>query len=667
MDRVFKQNSESGRARRVAQGKLAVGSQQGEMATRVNASPLMTAQRHSLQGLFGPIAQRQGAEEEALQGRFNSIQRVEEEEPLQGKFDSVQRVEEEEPLQGKFEGVQRVEEEEPLQGRFDAVQRVEEEPLQGKFDTAQPVEDEPLIQGKFDATGPTQRQDASAAAPNQTGLPDNLKSGIETLSGVSLDGVKVHYNSSKPAQLNALAYAQGTDIHVAPGQEKHLPHEAWHVVQQAQGRGQVTRQMKEGVPVNDDQGLEAEADAMGAKAMQMRSAGEVAAASPSSAAVQREEGEEPDWDAIPTRGRSNAVIEAPGSQEALPSDGQGTANLGSAVPEPEGQASLPLDQASTAHLGSEDPSMSTVAKHLSHQENREKLASVVEQTSAAKEVGSQTSELAENVGKLENAPKMEAKSDTILDKVKGAWESFKESTVGKAISLVGPVVAAVKAFLGMKEKWHIWTVFENTATVTGSNGKKVAKPDAPPEAKYGLTKAPSGFARQVKEFFMSIFELTTKILAFVPGAQMVAAGMKVFSSIAGICERIYAAGKGFYQYLFGEKKVTNSTSLMDKALGGDTASLEVILNLKLPSIEGSSFAAVNWVKEKLHGVSLENIGAGDTKSERMIDQRNESNERIGPPKTKEELFRRLTQICKNPSSKELIRKEIQEAMTGYGK
>ncbi len=60
---------------------------------------------------------------------------------------------------------------------------------------------------------------------NNTGLPDNLKSGMESISGHSLDDVKVHYNSSKPAQLNAHAYAQGTNIHVASGQEKHLPHE----------------------------------------------------------------------------------------------------------------------------------------------------------------------------------------------------------------------------------------------------------------------------------------------------------------------------------------------------------------------------------------------------------------------------------------------------------
>jgi|GEM_PF-5717327 len=103
---------------------------------------------------------------------------------------------------------------------------------------------------------------------NRTGLPDQLKSGIENLSGHSMDDVKVHYHSNKPAQVNAHAYAQGTDIHLAAGQDKHLPHEAWHVVQQKQGRVQPTMQLSGKVAVNDDQGLETEADVMGTKALQ---------------------------------------------------------------------------------------------------------------------------------------------------------------------------------------------------------------------------------------------------------------------------------------------------------------------------------------------------------------------------------------------------------------
>lgn len=105
--------------------------------------------------------------------------------------------------------------------------------------------------------------------PNNTGLPDNLKTGIESLSGYAMDDVKVHYNSGKPAQLQAHAYAQGTNIHLAPGQEKHLPHEAWHVVQQKQGRVKPTHQLKEKMAVNANADLEKEADQVGTRAIQI--------------------------------------------------------------------------------------------------------------------------------------------------------------------------------------------------------------------------------------------------------------------------------------------------------------------------------------------------------------------------------------------------------------
>ncbi len=107
---------------------------------------------------------------------------------------------------------------------------------------------------------PTQRKRHS------TGLPDILKSGIENLSGHSMDDVKVHYNSDKPGQLKAHAYAQGTDIHLGPGQEKHLPHEAWHVVQQKQGSVRPTTQFR-GVKINDNPKLEAEATRMGNRSL----------------------------------------------------------------------------------------------------------------------------------------------------------------------------------------------------------------------------------------------------------------------------------------------------------------------------------------------------------------------------------------------------------------
>ena len=107
---------------------------------------------------------------------------------------------------------------------------------------------------------------AAAKAESGSGLPAPLKAGIECLSGLAMDDVRVHRNSAEPAKLGALAYAQGSDIHLGPGQERHLPHEAWHVVQQKQGRVAATAQLK-GAAVNDSPALEAEADAMGAKAL----------------------------------------------------------------------------------------------------------------------------------------------------------------------------------------------------------------------------------------------------------------------------------------------------------------------------------------------------------------------------------------------------------------
>jgi len=118
----------------------------------------------------------------------------------------------------------------------------------------------PSVQTQLQLDGTLNRR-----SENRTGIPDHIKSGIESLSGVSLDSVRVHYNSPTPAQLHAHAYTQENDIHLAAGQSKHLAHEAWHVVQQKQGRVDPTMQMR-GVDINDDPGLEREADVMGRRA-----------------------------------------------------------------------------------------------------------------------------------------------------------------------------------------------------------------------------------------------------------------------------------------------------------------------------------------------------------------------------------------------------------------
>ncbi len=168
------------------------------------------------------------------------------------------------PQTAQFKALQRLATKQTIQRE----EEIDEDLLQPKFETAQREEeiDEDLLQPKFE----TAQRKTAPKQENKTGLPDNLKTGIENLSGYSLDDVKVHYNSDKPAQLHAHAYAQGTEIHIASGQEKHLPHEAWHVVQQKQGRVKPTMQLKGNVNVNDEAGLEKEADVMGGKALQLK-------------------------------------------------------------------------------------------------------------------------------------------------------------------------------------------------------------------------------------------------------------------------------------------------------------------------------------------------------------------------------------------------------------
>lgn len=155
-----------------------------------------------------------------------------------------------------------------LQSQFNNPQFIHQRKLQALANNSPQVKQLKALQKIANPSTILQR------AENNTGLPDHLKTGLENLSGHSMDDVKVHYNSSKPAQLKAHAFAQGNNIHLAPGQEKHLSHEAWHVVQQKQGRVKPTLQMA-GQAINDQPSLEKEADEMGRKASQSGSNSEL--------------------------------------------------------------------------------------------------------------------------------------------------------------------------------------------------------------------------------------------------------------------------------------------------------------------------------------------------------------------------------------------------------
>ena len=226
--------------------------EQGGFTAGIASAPRIALQRKQLHAAFGHAIQRQAGPEE--------------EELLQGKFDPLQR-----------QGVP--EEEELLQGKFATVQR-------------QGPEEEELLQGKFaNKAAPVQLDDDSRTQENRTGMPDHLKAGIEALSGMDMSDVRVHYRSDQPPRLNALAYARGNEIHIGPGQEQHLPHEAWHLVQQRQGRVKPTMQAR-GIAINDDPALEHEADVMGRKALQMRPPNQVTTGTSAQAttAEQREPG-----------------------------------------------------------------------------------------------------------------------------------------------------------------------------------------------------------------------------------------------------------------------------------------------------------------------------------------------------------------------------------------
>ncbi|MEZ4452217.1 MAG: DUF4157 domain-containing protein [Nannocystaceae bacterium] len=129
---------------------------------------------------------------------------------------------------------------------------------------------------------------AGASLGTRGRLPERLLESIRSLSGHDLSDVLVHRGSSRPEGVGALAYADRSQIHLGPGQEQHLGHEAWHVVQQREGRVRATGHVSSigaggearRVAINEEPALEREADAMGARAQR----GEVGTASASARA-----------------------------------------------------------------------------------------------------------------------------------------------------------------------------------------------------------------------------------------------------------------------------------------------------------------------------------------------------------------------------------------------
>lgn len=143
--------------------------------------------------------------------------------------------------------------------------------------TAQPEVPAPVVQAKDAgveghdfgrmAVHPNVLRPSSGGRP----LPAPVQRKMEDSFGHDFSAVRIH-EGPEAASIGATAFTRGTNVHFAPGRydphgqegQRLLGHELTHVVQQRAGR--VAAPTGAGVPINADQGHEAEADAAGAQA-----------------------------------------------------------------------------------------------------------------------------------------------------------------------------------------------------------------------------------------------------------------------------------------------------------------------------------------------------------------------------------------------------------------
>lgn len=119
-------------------------------------------------------------------------------------------------------------------------------------------------EGRFVYEFLEKKKDEQERGKANTGIPVQLKRKMEQSTGVSFEDVRVHYNSDKPEQLDALAYTKGSDVYLGQGQERHLPHELGHVVQQKLGYVHAESRHASGERLNSNPALERQADLIAA-------------------------------------------------------------------------------------------------------------------------------------------------------------------------------------------------------------------------------------------------------------------------------------------------------------------------------------------------------------------------------------------------------------------
>ena len=425
---------------------------------------------------------------------------------------------------------------EEIQMKATPIQKKEdEEEVQMKAAPIQKKGDEEEVQMK---AAPIQKKE------NNTGLPDNLKDGVEKLSGISLNDVKVHRNSNQPAQLQAHAFAQGTNIHIAPGQEQHLPHEAWHVVQQKQGRVKPTTQMKGKVPINDDKNLEKEADVMGSRSLKIgNNLGQLK--------------------------QSKKLVHPNTSHNPI----QGafwSGWLGSKSKEP--VEDVPKEALKTDDGHEVDPKVIEKLKPEEQEAVKHKSSGIIGglQKIAGKGAGlaittaldaKSVAELADpKPSYLENLKTVTQNSGEAA--AKGGFQAVMGSIFGIGLAVKAIIENAAEAYA----KWAQWNAF-----------KEAAKQGVD-EAIYGLTKVWKGFWTKVGGAIEGVIKLTEAIMLLTPAAP-IAAAITVGHKIKDGVSFVFGAGKAIYQFFKGEKKIDNASSLISKAAAGDEKELELVKNL----------------------------------------------------------------------------------------
>ena len=120
----------------------------------------------------------------------------------------------------------------------------------------------------------------STGGDSQRSLPGDVQAKMEGAFEQDFSSVKV-FEGPQASQIGALAYAQGEELHFAPGQlnpgtgpgQQLLGHELAHVVQQRAGRVGAPTGTANGVAINSDPSLEREADSAGARAASGQKAG----------------------------------------------------------------------------------------------------------------------------------------------------------------------------------------------------------------------------------------------------------------------------------------------------------------------------------------------------------------------------------------------------------